>query len=140
MAQKRKIKRIPIKPQAQAETIKGLGDVVEKITEATGIKAVVKAALGEDCGCDERKEKLNKLFQFNKDKMKCLTDGQIEYLNRFKKIRQKDFYEASQVKRILTIHNEVFGFKTKVCTHCGGALATINRLTNQLMQILSTYE
>ena len=44
------------------EDIKGLGDQIEKITEATGIKKLVKWAFGEDCGCDQRKEKLNKLF------------------------------------------------------------------------------
>jgi hypothetical protein len=41
---------------------KGLGDKVEAITEATGIKAVVKALFGENCGCDARKEYLNKKF------------------------------------------------------------------------------
>ena len=30
---------------------KGLGDTVEKITKATGIKSVVKAVFGDDCGC-----------------------------------------------------------------------------------------
>ena len=39
----------------------GLGDVVEKITEVTGIKKVVEAVFGEDCGCKERKEQLNKI-------------------------------------------------------------------------------
>ena len=38
---------------------KGLGDSIEKITVNTGIKKAVKFMLGEDCGCDERKEKLN---------------------------------------------------------------------------------
>ena len=33
----------------------GLGDTVEKITEATGIKKAVKFIAGEDCGCNERK-------------------------------------------------------------------------------------
>ena len=40
----------------------GLGDTIEQITEATGIKAVVELfskATGIDCGCDERKAKLN---------------------------------------------------------------------------------
>ena len=42
----------------------GLGDTVEKITKATGIKSVVDKvfdALGQDCGCDKRKEKMNKM-------------------------------------------------------------------------------
>ena len=45
---------------------KGLGDTIEKITKATGIDKVAKAVLGDDCGCDERKEKLNKMFPYNK--------------------------------------------------------------------------
>jgi hypothetical protein len=41
---------------------KGLGDTIEKITTATGIKKVVdkiSEATGKDCGCEERKERLN---------------------------------------------------------------------------------
>jgi hypothetical protein len=41
---------------------KGLGDTIEKITAATGIKKAVEFATkssGKDCGCKARKEKLN---------------------------------------------------------------------------------
>jgi hypothetical protein len=41
---------------------KGLGDTIEKITAATGIKKAVDTvskATGKDCGCGARKEKLN---------------------------------------------------------------------------------
>ena len=42
---------------------KGLGDTIEKITAATGIKRVVEEisnALGiKDCGCNGRKKSLN---------------------------------------------------------------------------------
>ena len=44
--------------------VEGLGDVVEVITKTTGIKKVVEAVsskLDVDCGCEERKEKLNKI-------------------------------------------------------------------------------
>tara|TARA_R110000772_G_scaffold75972_1_gene164525 strand:+ start:447 stop:611 length:165 start_codon:yes stop_codon:yes gene_type:complete len=50
---------------------KGLGDTVEKFTEATGIKAVVEKvakAAGKDCGCGQRKDTLNRVFPYNKDK------------------------------------------------------------------------
>ena len=50
---------------------KGLGDTIEKITTATGIKKVVDTvskAVGKDCGCGKRKETLNKLFPYNYDK------------------------------------------------------------------------
>jgi len=47
---------------------KGLGDSIEKITKATGIKKVVNTiskVTGKDCGCDKRKDTLNKLFPYN---------------------------------------------------------------------------
>ena len=50
-------------------TSSGVGDTVEKITKATGIKAAVDTvfdALGKDCGCDERKRILNVMFPYNK--------------------------------------------------------------------------
>ena len=50
----------------------GVGDTVEKITTATGIKKAVKFLAGEDCGCDERKEKLNALYSYHKPN--CLTE------------------------------------------------------------------
>jgi len=45
---------------------KGLGDTVEKFTKITGIKKVVEA-ITDDCGCDKRKDKLNKLFPYKDD-------------------------------------------------------------------------
>ena len=44
---------------------KGLGDSIEKITKATGIKKVVDTVnkvTGKDCGCNKRKNQLNRLF------------------------------------------------------------------------------
>jgi hypothetical protein len=43
---------------------KGLGDTVEKITKATGIKSLFDNVTGGDCGCNKRKEKLNKKFPY----------------------------------------------------------------------------
>lgn len=39
-----------------------LGNLLEFIFKYTGIKWIVKKIVGEDCGCDKRKEKLNNLF------------------------------------------------------------------------------
>lgn len=47
---------------------KGLGDTIEKITKATGIKKVVDTvskATGKDCGCDKRKDTLNRIFPYD---------------------------------------------------------------------------
>ncbi len=47
---------------------KGLGDSIEKITKATGIKKVVDTVskvVKKDCGCGKRKDTLNRLFPYN---------------------------------------------------------------------------
>ena len=47
---------------------KGLGDSIEKFTKTTGIKKIVdkvSKTTGKDCGCDKRKETLNRLFPYN---------------------------------------------------------------------------
>tara|TARA_R110001592_G_scaffold283972_1_gene552239 strand:+ start:517 stop:672 length:156 start_codon:yes stop_codon:yes gene_type:complete len=49
---------------------KGLGDKIETITKVTGIKNVVKVIsklAGKDCGCDARKEMLNKKYPWAKN-------------------------------------------------------------------------
>ena len=52
------------------EKSKGLGDTIEKITTATGIKSLVQMgtrAVGKKgCGCNKRKEALNKAFPYKK--------------------------------------------------------------------------
>ena len=48
---------------------KGLGDTIEKITKATGIKKVVDKITGKkDCGCNKRKQILNKVFPYKNKK------------------------------------------------------------------------
>jgi hypothetical protein len=45
----------------------GLGDTIEKITTATGIKKVVDKvaqATNTDCGCGKRKDTLNRVFPY----------------------------------------------------------------------------
>ena len=63
---------------------KGLGDSVEKVLKATGIDKVAKKILGDDCGCEQRKEALNKLYpytrQMTEDEMKIYE----EVMNRTK--------------------------------------------------------
>ena len=57
----------PIKPQpwsAPPASLRGLGDLVEKVTEKTGIKSLVEKVTGKDCGCGKRRDKLNKLVPF----------------------------------------------------------------------------
>ena len=40
-----------------------LGTTLERIFKFFGIAWVVKKIWGEDCGCEERKDKLDKIFR-----------------------------------------------------------------------------
>ena len=44
--------------------MRGAGDLVERVTEKTGIKSLVEKVTGKDCGCAGRRDKLNKLIPF----------------------------------------------------------------------------
>ena len=49
---------------------KGLGDTIAKVTKATGLDQVAnkmaKAAGMKDCGCNDRRDTLNRVFPYNK--------------------------------------------------------------------------
>ena len=49
---------------------KGLGDTIEKFTHATGLNTFADMAaklIGkDDCGCGDRKDKLNEMFPYKK--------------------------------------------------------------------------
>jgi hypothetical protein len=54
------------------EQSKGLGDTIEKITEYTGIKKVVETVAkvtGKDCGCNKRRDTLNRVFPYSNNKV-----------------------------------------------------------------------
>ena len=94
---------------------RGLGDTIEQITEATGIKAVVKAIAGEDCGCDERRDKLNKIFPYSKQP-ECLDPEEIEFLK--SGVLRKSSLTHDQRVRIAEIHSRVFNHKFDVPCTC----------------------
>lgn len=94
---------------------KGLGDTIEKITTATGIKAVVKAVAGDDCGCDERKEKLNKMFPYRREP-ECLNEDEIAYLSTG--VLKKKTLTYDDRVQIATIHARVFHHKFDVPCTC----------------------
>jgi len=97
----------------------GLGDSIEKLTKKTGIKAIVEKledVFNFDCGCEERKNKLNKMFPYNK--INCLTESEYEYLNSFDwNINQLTPHDQ---ERLLSIYNRIFSSKQQAttCSSC----------------------
>jgi NAD(P)H-nitrite reductase large subunit len=93
---------------ARGRKSKGLGDTIEKITKATGIKTVVEAvseATGIDCGCGERKQLLNKLFPYKQTE--CLNEEDNEWLKNFFETTN-DQLTPKQQTRLIEIYRNVF--------------------------------
>jgi hypothetical protein len=96
---------------------KGLGDTLAKLTKATGIDKVAKFVMGEDCGCDERKEKLNKLFPYAKPK--CLTEEEFNTLDTYFK-KNTDTLTSDEQLSFIAINNRVLEQKLvpSSCASC----------------------
>ena len=109
----------------------GLGDTVENILEVTGIAKVAKWVLGEDCGCEERKQKLNDLWRYKKPE--CLTEDEYTYLDTFFN-RGTSSVKPSEQRELLKIYNRVLHEKQQP-TSCGSCLRDIVNKLNQLYAI-----
>ena len=119
-----------IEPHKEAD--RGLGDTVERITKATGIDKLVKFIAGEDCGCDERKAKLNKLFQF-RNSPKCLNEDEHTILTEFFERNPKQI-NHSETTRLNEIHFRVFGYREGTCDGC------IRTMVSNLRHVYNSYE
>lgn len=115
----------------QEKESKGLGDTIAKITKATGIDKAVKFIAGEDCGCDKRKEILNKLFPYRRPN--CLTETEYTTLAEFFKRNPTQVSKSDQLT-LLKISNRLFN-ERKQPSSCGscvrGMVQRLKRLYNE---------
>jgi hypothetical protein len=111
----------------------GLGDTVEQVLEVTGIAKVAKWLLGEDCGCNERKEKLNELFPYRKPK--CLEEEEYQFLKEWFD-KKTNVVKPSEQKTMLNIHSRIFGVRNEP-TSCAPCLMS---RVKDLENVFNTYE
>ena len=116
----------------QEKESKGLGDTIAKITKATGIDKVVKFIAGEDCGCDERKEILNKMFPYRRPN--CLTEAEHLTLSEFFKRNQTQVSRSEQLT-LLRISNRVFNERKQAssCSSC------VRSMVQRLKRVYNEY-
>ena len=110
----------------------GLGDTVEKVFKATGIDKVAKFILGEDCGCDERKAKLNEMFRYAK--VECLTEDEFTYLSSFE--WKTATLNHVQQRELIKIKNRIFNLRDtgKPCSTCWADVI------NELKKVYDEYD
>ncbi len=124
---------------------KGLGDTIEKITTATGIKKVVDTiskATGKACNCGARKEALNKMFPYNK-KAKLTRD---DFLLLKDDLKIDNYTPSSRLSKanqrtMLEIHNRVLKTKKQPtsCAPCAWSLVSkLKELTKEYETLSSS--
>ena len=129
------------KPKPQSE---GLGDTVEYVLNETPIKAVtkvVKKALfkdGKDCGCDQRRKKLNEVLPYRLKPVRCLTEQEHTDYKAFKENRTLTL-SNDQVKFVCKLYSEIFNRPYfEPCRNCSPKpmLAMIEKLD----KVFGSYE
>ena len=112
----------------------GLGDTIAKVTKKTGIDKLVKFVAGEDCGCDKRREKLNKLFPYNSN-IKCLQEDEYHLLSGWFAI-ERSIVTPNEQAQLRKIYNRVFNKKTSSssCSSC------VRDMVDRLRTVYLEYE
>lgn len=100
----------------------GLGDTIAKVTGAIGLDKAVKAIVGEDCGCDERKNKLNKIFKYRK--LECVNEEDFAYLTNFFKGNPYKVSHEQKV-RLVGIYNFAFNQNESLTTTCSPCISRV---------------
>lgn len=110
----------------------GLGDKVAAVTKATGIEKIVKTFFGDDCGCDERRERLNKMFSrpvkmMDEEQRKFFED---EIMTRYKSGQNLTKHIGDEFYKL---YEELLSKKKKrtTCTSCN---------KNMYIELLKIYE
>jgi hypothetical protein len=93
----------------------------------------VKAFFGDDCGCDKRKDRLNKMFPYRD--IQAMTEEQYTF---FKDVLQPAYLGHQTLKGkdsdfFYQMYNDIFGKKQKKtkCTSCN---------KNMYIELLKVYE
>jgi hypothetical protein len=114
---------------------KGLGDTVEKIIKATGLDTFVE---GKDCGCDKRKEYLNKIFPY-RFKARCLTEKEYIDYGKFREVRTLNL-KHEQIVYLCDLYASVFNKqKWYPCVGCNQVQEMLS-IIDKLDKVYESYE
>lgn len=105
---------------ARGRKPKGLGDVIENVTESTGIKKVVEKiseVTGIDCGCNERKEWLNKKFRL---KANCLENEDVIAWKEWRELNKQKIDIKDQTF-ICDLLRKGYNMSIAPCSSCGAS-------------------
>jgi len=134
----------PLKKRGRPAKSKGLGDTIEKITKATGIKKLVELfseVTGIDCGCKDRKDKLNNLFPYNRP-TECMNKEQFEGWKELRLIPKSDKskYIAKVMPYLRINHATLFNHKSVKPCNCPSGARQYDNWRKDMEKIYNVYQ
>jgi len=114
----------------------GLGDTIEKIAKKTGIKKAVQWMAGKDCGCAERKAKLNELYRY---KAECMVESEFLWFKEYVKRHNPKKFSKQDVHGLVVMFSRIFKRRPSVCSNCNGAVKVMNEVFKALNNIYESY-
>lgn len=122
----------------------GLGDTIENILHSQPLKSTTEAIKnvifkdGKDCGCDKRKEQLNKIFPYRIKPARCLTENEYKEYSEFKQNRTLRL-SNHQIKFVCKLYSEVFKKQYfEPCRNCSAK--PMIRMIESLDKVFDSYE
>lgn len=97
---------------------KGLGDSIEKVTEWTGLKKLVKSIFGDNCGCEERKQKLNQMFPNFKNLRQFTPDEKKIFESILPEMEKRNIVTAENKTILTKLYEDIFNMKPQ-WSSCG---------------------
>jgi len=134
-------KKIDKRTKAYKDSIKkseGLGDTIEKITKATGIKKVVEwLSNGKDCGCDERKKWLNEHARY---KSECMVESEYIWFTEYLTRHNEKSYSKGDVLELVRLYRRLFKIRMNPCVNCNSGIRTMKRIVRDINIVYKSYE
>ena len=124
----------------------GVGTTIEKVLKATGISKLVEVFTpeGEDCGCSERKRRLNNSPTFNASQKpkRCMDKAMFEAYDNFVQSREVDKWSAEESKLVFDTYEWVFALRydtKRMCANCNGTANILKMITASLDKVYESY-
>lgn len=120
----------------------GLGDNIENFLNKPLIKPITETVKkliwkdSEDCGCTERKHKLNKLFPSRQPL--CMTEHEYEWWTHFKSVESTTL-APMEANKVAEIWSRIFQSK-RIYKPCSCNPKAWQNMINELTQVYETYE
>jgi hypothetical protein len=122
----------------------GLGDTIEKVLKATGVKKLVDIFTdGKDCGCTERKDKLNLLFPYKRQPVRCLTESLYFEYKYYRTHRTLNVWNEKDIQLLINTYAHIFAIQyhnKDLCRSCAGSGKILFRMSKELDIVFETYE